>query len=312
MQQQGKMVYLLLTGIVTLWGLNVVMVKYLSFFPPVLIAAIRMSVAAITLLPFTGVAMRKGNQRYLRRQDWLLIIGVSLCSIFLHQIFITWGVQYTSAGNTSLILGLNPLVTSLLAALFLGESLTKRKLAGIVIGLAGVLTVVLSQTNGSEVTVHGFGDFLIFMSMFTYVVGGLLIRKATERGINVLLVTTYSHVIAALSLWALAFVLYPLEVFRTLDTRLFTWGVIFFSGMFATALGALGWNHGIRLLGASKTSLFLNGIPLASLLFAALLLGEPLRLLHLLALAMIVVGIYLGTQERRPQPLASGSNEAHR
>lgn len=307
--KQEKIVYLILTGVVTIWGLNVVMVKYLSIFPPVLSAAFRMSIAALTLLPFAAVAVRKGSQRRLHWQDWLLIAGVSLCSIFLHQIFFAWGVQYTSAGNSSLILGLNPLVTTLLAALFLGEALTKQKLAGVVIGLAGVLLVVFSQANGSEVTLHGWGDFLVFMSMIAYVLGSLLIRMAAKRGIEVLLVTAYSHVIAALLLWVLALGLYPLEVFRSLDTRPFTWAVAVSSGMFATALGSLCWNHSIRLIGASKTSLFLNGIPLTSLLFAALLLGEPLRLLHVLALAMIVLGIYLGTHERRPQRLAGGRKE---
>ncbi|WP_126424788.1 DMT family transporter [Brevibacillus marinus] len=301
MLRQEKMVYLLLTGVVALWGLNVVMVKYLSFFPPVLIAAIRMSIAAAVLLPFV---LRKGNRRRLQWPDWLLIGGVSVSSITLHQIFLAWGVQQASAGITSLILGLNPLVTSLLAALFLGEALTLRKAAGIGIGFTGVLLVVLTQTDGSGVALHGLGDFLVFVSMLMYVIGGLFIRKATARGTNVLAVTAYSHALAALQLWAVSLCVYPLEMFGSLDTRPFTWFVIFVSGAFATALGALCWNHGIGLLGASRTSLFLNGMPLASLLFAALLLGEPLRLLHLLALAMIVLGIYLGNQQQRSGPLS--------
>ncbi|UFJ40656.1 DMT family transporter [Brevibacillus humidisoli] len=301
MQQSEKYIYVILTGVITLWGLNVVMVKYLSFFPPVLIAAIRMTIAASVLLPFV---LWKVGRTKLQWQDWLLIIGVSASSITLHQIFIAWGVQHTSAGNTSLILGLNPLVTALLAVPFLGEPLTKRKVVGIGIGLIGVLIVVLSQTGEGGVALRGFGDLLIFLSMLMYVIGGLLIRKATARGTHVLVVTAYSHAIASVLLWSTAILVYPAAVFSSIDTEPFTWLVIVVSGALATGLGTLGWNHGIRQLGAGRTSVFLNGMPLTSLLFAALLLGESLGLLHLLALAMIIMGVYLGSYQRSSAPLA--------
>jgi drug/metabolite transporter (DMT)-like permease len=61
-------------------------------------------------------------------------------------------------------------------------------------------------------------------------------------------------------------------------------------------LGSVGWNYGIRQLGASRTALFLNGMPMASLFFAALFLGEQLKLVHMLALLMIVAGVYLGSR----------------
>ncbi|MBO8165266.1 MAG: DMT family transporter [Brevibacillus sp.] len=302
MRDNEKTVYLLLGGVILLWGLNVVMVKYLSFFPPVLIAAIRMSIAALVLLPFVWWKMRRTR---LQRQDWLFICGVSVSSITLHQIFIASGVQHTSAGNASLILGLNPLVTTLLAVPFLGEPLTKRKLAGIGMGFIGVLLVVFMQAGASGVAWRGYGDLLIFLSMLMYVIGGLLIRKATARGTHVLVVTAYSHGIASLLLWFISLVVYPAEVFASIDTRPFTWLVIVSSGAFATGLGTLGWNYGIRQLGAGRTAIFLNGMPLASLFFAALLLGETLHLLHLVALAMIVLGVYLGSYQRRAASIGS-------
>jgi drug/metabolite transporter (DMT)-like permease len=299
MQNNERYLYLMLAGIVTLWGLNVVMVKYLASFPPLFVAAIRMTVAALCLSP---ILFKSGKKVRLATVDWLLLAGVGATSIALHQITLASGVQLTTAGNASLILGLNPLATALLAMLFLGEPLTRRKGLGICIGFAGVLTVVLSQHGMIEM--NGWGDAIIFVSMLMYVAGGLLIRKLSTRGVPIMVITAYSQAIGVLLLWMAALSAQPLEYYAALEITPFQWMVIFASGGLSTALGSLGWNYGIRQLGASRTAVFLNGMPMASLFFAALFLGEHLQLLHLLALVMIVVGVYLGSRQT-PIPAAA-------
>lgn len=281
------------------------MIKYLAFFPPVLIAAIRMSAAAVTLLPIVMWKIRKVT---ITPKDWLYITAVGITSITLHQILIAWGIQHTTAGTASLILGLNPLATALLAIPVLGEPLTKRKALGIVLGFGGVLLVVM--TNSQGLSLNGWGDFLVFASMLLYVIGGLLIRKVTARGIPVLTVTAYSHVIASILLWATALIVYPADVFVRIDTRPFTWGVIATSAIFATGLGTLGWNYGIRQIGAGRTAIFLNGMPLTSLFFAAALLNEELRIYHAIALILIVFGVYLGSQKVPVVPIRSQLHES--
>jgi drug/metabolite transporter (DMT)-like permease len=286
-----RSIYGILCAVVTIWGLNVVMVKYLTFFPPVLIAAIRITVGSLVLLP---MILWKNGFVTVKRQDLLLITGVALTMITLHQITLAWGLQYTTAGTGSLILGLNPLSTALLAMIFLGEELTRRKVLGVLLGFGGVLIVVTSGSGSVEF--GGWGDLIMFVSMLMYVVGGLLVRTLTTRGVPVLIVTGYSHAIAACLLWIISVSMYPADTFASIDTRPFTWLVIFASGGISTGLGTIGWNYGIRQLGASRTAVFLNGMPLASLIFAALLLGEELKWVHALAFVLVVLGVYLGSQ----------------
>lgn len=285
-----KYVYGLLCGVIAIWGLNVVMVKYLSFFPPVLIAAIRMSVAAVVLTPMKFWQKEKVS---IGKKGWLLIVGAALTSIVLHQTLLANGISSTTAGNTSLMLGLNPLVTSLLAVPLLKEKLTRRKIIGVLLGFGGVLLVVLSRQNG-QIGLNGWGDVLVFLSMIAYVVGSLVIRAASKHGVPTIMITVYSQIIASAVLWGIAAVVYPWSVFVSIDTKPFTWIVILASGIFATGLGALGWNYGIRQLGASRTAIFLNGMPFASLIFAAILLGENLQWVHGVALVLIITGVYLG------------------
>ncbi|WP_176560418.1 DMT family transporter [Brevibacillus dissolubilis] len=295
-----KWIYLILTLVITIWGLNVVMVKYLSFFPPILIAAIRMSIAALVLIPI--IVWKQGKTK-ITPKAWFYISGVALTSITLHQILLAWGVKETTAGNTSLILTLNPLTTALLAVPLLGEKLTLRKGVGVVLGFGGVLLVVATRNSGG-LSSGSWGDILIFASMLMYVFGGLIVRKATSQDIPALTVTAYSHGIAAVVLWITAALSYPGEVFTSIDTRPFTWLVICTSGILATGLGTLGWNYGIGQLGASRTAVFMNGMPLASLIFAAVLLGEELQILHGIAFVLIVLGVYLGSQKGKQPNIA--------
>jgi drug/metabolite transporter (DMT)-like permease len=292
MGRNERWLYLILAGVVTLWGLNVVMVKYLTTFPPLYVAAIRMTVAGVCLSPIMWTYRR---QLKLNGIDWLLLAGVGASSIALHQITLAAGVQYTSAGNASLILGLNPLATALLAMVFLGEAMSWRKALGIAVGFSGVLVVVLSQHGA--IAMNGWGDVIMFASMLMYVTGGLLIRKLTTRGVPVLLVTAVSQMFGVAFLWGAALYAEPFSYYASLEVTPFQWLVIFVSGCLAAALGSLGWNYGIRHLGASRTAVFLNGMPLASLFFAALFLNERLQLLHLFALVMIVTGVYLGSRQ---------------
>lgn len=304
MKNNERLLFAMLAGVVTLWGLNVVMVKYLTMFPPLYVAAIRMTVAGICLSP---IILKYRKQLKFTALDWLLIAGVGASSIALHQITLAAGVQYTTAGNASLILGLNPLATALLAMLLLGEGMSWRKGLGILIGFSGVLIVVISQHGG--IHMNGWGDAIMFFSMLLYVTGGLLIRKLALRGVPVLLITALSQMFGVVFLWCVALAYHPASYYIDLQVSPFQWFVIMVSAVLSTALGSMGWNYGIRQLGASRTAMFLNGMPLASLLFAALFLGEELQIVHLLALMMIVGGVYLGSRAvAKPAPTSTPVN----
>ncbi|QDX92142.1 DMT family transporter [Brevibacillus laterosporus] len=295
MGKKDSYIYVILISVVCIWGLNVVMVKYLSFFPPVLIAAIRMLIAAIVLTPILFI--KKREKRKLSVKQWLFILAIGSSSIALHQILLAWGLQHSTAGSSSLILALNPLATTLLAAMFLSEKLTIRKSMGILLGFAGVIIAVTSKGNGQ--LAFGLGEIIIFGSMLMYVAGGLFVRKAKSTGLPVWELTAYSQWIGALILGVLTIGMYPTNIFQQLDTSVFTWFVILCSGGISSGLGSLGWNYGIQKIGASQTSIFLNGMPIASLLFAAWLIDEPLTYLAIVALVCTIAGVYLGATKSR-------------
>ncbi|WP_164988937.1 DMT family transporter [Fictibacillus sp. S7] len=294
---EKKKFYLILISlsIVTIiWGLNVIMIKYLSgIFPVVQLSAWRISMAALCLLIFTYSKWKPGIKK-LTLSAWGLIFLVGFTSIFLHQLLISQGLRFTSGSAGSLILGLNPLTTSLLAMVLLGDQFNLKRFIGIGLGFTGVLIVV--GHPGSAGTDPVKGNLIVFLSMLAYVSGGLLIKQAVKQA-SVFQVTTFSHMFGALLLLIMWF-LFPVEP-SVYHANLFAFGVMVFSGCIATALCTSWWNMAISEIGPSKTTLFLNVMPISSLFFAALFLNEKIHLYHALALLLIVAGIYLGLSRQK-------------
>lgn len=302
----NKWMYVILALVVASWGLNIVMVKYLTeTTPPFLVAAVRMPLAGLALLPF---ALRKYGWYKPTPKQWLLLTLIGLTSIFFHQLFLASGVVTTTATNASLILGLNPLTTALLGALFIGEKMTFRLFAGILAGFSGVVMVVLSSSGEASIEMSGWGDLIMVLSMLGYVVGGLLIKAISSTGIPTLVTTAYSTLIGGVMLNIGSFATYGPSAYSQVHFTAMGWVVMLLSAWLASSLGTLGWNHGIKLLGANKTAMFINGMPFASMVGAVLFLDEHVQWIHLLAFVLTTAGIVIGTYH--PKPKAKAPSQA--
>lgn len=280
---------IMLVGVIFLWGVNVVMIKYLTnFYPPLALAGIRMVLAAVFLLP---AILYPGGWQPVPRTAWWPICGVAVFCIFLHQLSLSWGIKATSATHATLILALNPLLTTLLASWLIREPLNKNKLLGVVFGLAGVLLIISGKSDTVGATL--LGDGVMVVAMLTYVLGSLCVKKGTAF-VPPLVITAYSHLIAAPALVVLGLVVNPVWMYEgALDFWPLT--ILIFSSWFSTALGALLWNTGVHHIGASTASLFLNGQPVVGLFASALFLNEQLVWQHYLALIFVLTGVSLGT-----------------
>lgn len=285
----------MLAGVVTSWGLNVVTVKYLAQqAPPITIAALRIIFAALAMLPFVW---KSYGWFKLNVRQWFFLFLIGLTSVFINQIFLVWGLVLTSATNAALILGLNPLITALLAALFLGESMGWRLISGIFLGFSGVVLAVISKSADGGIAVTGWGDLVIFVCMLAYVIGTIFVKKLSGQ-VPALVITAYSTAIGAVMLGAADMTMYGARSLGSIDGDGLFWVMVLFSAWIATALGNLGWNYGIKVLGASRTAIFLNGLPFAGMAGAFFFLGEHIHLVHAIAFALTAAGIMLALHKR--------------
>ncbi len=284
----NRRIYLLLILVVILWGVNVVSIKYLTqFFPPLALAPIRLLLASSLLLP---LAWRQHGYKKLSSKEWIPIVGVSMFCIFLHQIALTTGLTATSGIHGVLILGLNPLFTTMFASLLLKEKFTWAKGIAILFGFSGLLLVVSGSSQSGATLI---GDGIMFIATITFVIGSLLVKKATLF-VPPLIVTAYSHSLAAIGLLILGLFVNPIWNYPS-AYDFWPIAVLLFSSFFSTALGALWWNTAIQQVGASTSSLFQNGSPIIGVLASAIFLGEQLYWYHFVALLLVILGVSLGT-----------------
>jgi drug/metabolite transporter (DMT)-like permease len=303
LEKKEKIIYLILALVITAWGLNVVMVKYLTaHIPPMLVASIRMLFAGIVFLPF--VWKKYGFYKPTLKQ-WILLFLIGITSLFLHQLFLAYGIVTTTATNTSLMLGLNPLFTALLASIFIGEKFTIRLFIGILLGFSGVILVVTSKSADSSLAVTGWGDLIIFISMLAYVTGTLIVKKVSTTPIPTLVVTAYSTVIGAVLLNLASLVYLGPSSYVEIHFTATIWAIILISACGATSIGSLGWNHAIKLLGANRTAVFLNGMPFTSMVGGVIFLDEKVGWVHFAAFILTTLGILIGTGKQKDSGLPS-------
>ncbi|HEX8978584.1 MAG TPA: DMT family transporter, partial [Parasulfuritortus sp.] len=137
----NNLVYLLVTTSAFFWGANFVLAgSVLADLPPLWAASLRFVIGAALML---AIAVRQGDDlRNLARRHGGVHLLLGLLGIVGFNLLFFRAMQTTSADNGALIMATNPLLTTLLAAVALGERASRRQLAALPVALAGVAVVV--------------------------------------------------------------------------------------------------------------------------------------------------------------------------
>lgn len=283
-------IYMILTGVMFLWGLNVTGLKVIvGNFPPITITSLRVFTAGVSV--FIILFFFK-KVRLPSRKEWSYIIGGGILNVTGHHLFLGIGLKVTSAVNGGLILGLGPLLTALMAILFLGKKLTFVRTLGFIFGGIGVTLTVLAGEKG--LSGMSIGDFYVFISIVSQAISFIIISKAAKT-LDPRLLTGYMLVFGSLLLFLIGLWKEPGGLASLGNASAGIWGVFFTSAIFATAVGHMLYNYAIGQTGPAEASIFLNLNTFLSILFAAIFLGERITSSHLLGLIFIVSGVIFGS-----------------
>ncbi|KAF0996607.1 DMT family transporter [Geobacillus sp. TFV-3] len=281
-------IYALLVAIMVAWGLNVTALKILvEHFSPVALTALRILTAGLVVLLFLwGIGK-------LQKVGWKEAKQIGLAALFsvvAHHFFLAVGLTKTTAVNAGLVLGLVPLVTALLAIIFLGQRPTLFRLLGIVLGFFGVVFVVASGDGGLG---HlSIGDVYVFLAVLAQGISFIMIKKAT---VEARVMTGWMLLFGSVWLFVLSFVLEPRGMASLKEGTLPLWMIFLASAVLATALGHMFYNQAVQHLGPAESAVFINLNPFFSLLGAHWLLGEPISSMQLAGFLFIVVGVLFGS-----------------
>jgi drug/metabolite transporter (DMT)-like permease len=280
------------------WGFSFIAIKVaLKEIHPFTLLTLRFGIGGFLLLV---VQLRK-DKRFLRAfssVDWLSIIFLAIVGISGHTLLQTYGLLYTTAINTGWIVAIMPIFITIAARFYLGESITPRKIGGILFGFLGIFLVIsrgvfsLSLFRVSST----FGDFLVLISALTwtaFTVGG---RGFLSRFSPLAAITP---IMLAGCLTTFPFTWVKWEWNLLFHLSLFTWMGILFLGIFCSGLAYLFWYAALEKKDSSVVGMYLYLEPFVTLVGAYLLLGEEIRWITLIGGGMTLAGVYLATRTGR-------------
>src|SRR5699024_4892940 len=120
-----------------MWGLNVSALKILvDAVDPLLLTSFRLMTAGVIVLMICCVM---GIFRLPYRHEWLAIFLIALFNVILHHVFVAIGIGMTTGINASLVLGMMPLATAMMAMIILHQTITWIKASGFILGFVGVV-----------------------------------------------------------------------------------------------------------------------------------------------------------------------------
>src|SRR3954447_26205977 len=145
--------------------------------PPLILLTARFLLAGVLIF---GISALRGEGWSLSPRDVAIfaVLGVANNALYLGLGYT--GLQTVSAGLGGLIVSANPVFTAVLAAVFLGETLTWRKVSGLLLGIAGVAFIVWHRMSVGTDSFHGI--LFTLASLASIVVGTILFKVLAPKG----------------------------------------------------------------------------------------------------------------------------------
>jgi len=242
----------------------------LAYFPPLLFVALRFDVAAVALIAYAVATTPRDQLLPSTWRDAAGILATGVLAIGLTNALLFVGQGYTSSAVAAIVFSLNPILTPIFAALLLAdERLSRRGVAGMLLGFVGVALVV--NPDPATVLDLGVGKAILLGGAITGAIGSVLIRWAggslsstarTAWGLP--FAAALSHL---LSWWtgesASAIVWHPEAV-----------AALAYVGLLAGAVAYIAYFGLLDTAGAIRANLVFYAVPVVAALGGWALLGE--------------------------------------
>ncbi|MGM4931263.1 DMT family transporter [Tardiphaga sp. 619_E2_N8_5] len=263
--------------------------------PPLILLAARFSLAGVLILGISA----------LRRGAWSLswrdvaayaVIGLANNALYLGLGYT--GLQTISAGLGGLVVSANPVFTAVFAALLLKEPLTGRKVAGLLLGIAGVASIVWHRISVGTDSAQGI--VFTLASLASIVTGTILFKLLAPKG-SLWLGNGVQNLVAGVVLIPVALTFSDIGAIVPSARLIASFAFLTLGG---SILGYLLWFHLLKTCGATAASAYHFLMPPLGMLFAWMVLGEHVESRDLLGIVPVALGIYLVTRPAAlPVPL---------
>ena len=192
------------------------------------------------------------------------------------------------------------MVTTVLAVLFFKEKISALRLLGVGVSLFGVFSVI-TGLDLQLVANLGFniGDIYMAMGVMCFSTYALLSRRfMMDYRISPLTTTAYTFLVCTVSSLVLSVILEnPLDTLSVATTKV--WLEVLYMAVFASVVGYYLQLNAIHRIGAPRTVMFINLVPVYTIILASVILGETISIFKLLSAILIIYGVYLASRPEK-------------
>ena len=276
------------------FAINFTAIKYLvngGFAQPFAINIIRVAVTALLLwLLF----IFKPVKSFILKKDIGRFLLCALTGVAINQLLFVKGLSLTYSIHASLLMLTTPILITILAAWILKERLTKLKVTGLFLGIAGALILVTSRERSGYAKDVVWGDVLIILNAIAYTIYFILVRP---------LIKTYNAVVIIRVIFTIGFfIMLPFcwQEFTQIEWQQFTpqaWLSLALVVVMGTFLAYLFNAYGIKILGAGMAGAYIYSQPFFAAAIAIFFLDEGLTITKIAAAAFIFLGVFLSNKK---------------
>lgn len=249
-----------------------------------LFAGVRFTLSGLIVLSIAACTKRRFSVA--TSSSWLYILLFALLNTGLHYYFFYVGLSYSAGARAAILNSLGVFMLVLLACIFFkSDRLTIRKIAGCVIGFAGIMALNLGAADSGSFTF--MGDGMIILNAFCSAFAGLMTRGLGKR-VDVFVGTGYS-----LTFGGLMLVLPGVLMGGGLPNVTLAGVVILFLLICISTLGFTLYNKLLTCNPVGKVAIFNSLIPVVGAITSCLCLGEPFYWKYMFAAVLATTGIYI-------------------
>lgn len=235
------------------------------------------------------------NKTYTNK-DIILIFLMAFFEPILYFIFEINALRFTSAAQAGVISAVMPITTIFVAYIFLKEEINKKMIIGSLIAIIGTIWLSFESEVKSYAPEPILGNFLEFIAMLCSAFYAIIIRHLSKK-FSALFLTAAQTFIGAI-------VFLPLVLLEGLsfEFSFLTLLNLLYLGLVVSVFGYGLFNYALSKMPASKATIFINLVPVFSVILAFLILDERLNFMQILASFLILIGVLI-TQKRAKQLL---------
>ena len=238
---------------------------------------------------FAAALVVSGGLPGLTRRDALRLLVAGIMVVAVYHLALNAGERDTTAGTASVVVASAPGMTLVMALVLGMERFSARRVAGLAVAFAGVVTVVLLGAGEQLSFASAKGPLLVLASPAAFAAYNVLVKPLLAR-FRAIAVTAAASLVGTVALLPFSA---SGTAGRVADMDASDWALVLYLGLACTLAGYVVWTIALRWLDPSRTVAYLYGIPVLAVSIGAVTLGESVTLWLAAGGALVIGGVAL-------------------